>query len=570
MQKRWNIKTPHPRLQVALSNALNIHPLVAQLLINRGIETSQQAEDFLTCSLKRLHDPFLLRDMDRAVVRIQQAKDKNELVLIFGDYDVDGVTSSVVLKNILKKLGIQAIHYIPHRINEGYGLNPSIVEHVQRHGVRLLITVDCGIGAFREVEALNQAGVDVIIFDHHEPSGTPDPARTDGLLPRAVAIVDPKRRDCSYPFKGLASVGLMAKLHQALTGDIGEDCWDLVAIGTIADVAELTGENRIFVKNGLPKIHQTQNHGLKALLEMARIKGKKKILPSYVGFILGPRINATGRMGSALDSLELLLSEDPERALSLAKSLEEYNTSRQKIQNDIIEEAVSLVEREVNFNDHKVIVLNKEGWHKGVLGIVAARIMEKYNRPSIVISTELGIGMGSARSIDGFHIFEALRHCAYHLENFGGHRRAAGLTLKEGNIESFRQSINAFARQQMRPEDLIPSLELDAEIPLSMVDLNLAKAIESLEPYGEGNRPPLFCSRRLVVKTPAQILGRDTLKFWVTDGEKILAAIGFGMGDFRDLVKPGGKVDLAYQIFIDDWEKEPTVSLKLKDLKPSP
>ena len=559
MTKHWRIKTPNPQQQVEFSNALNIHPIVAQLLINRRVNSIVEAESFLEGSLARLHDPFLLKDMEKAVARIRQAQVKEELVLIFGDYDVDGVTSSVLLRGILKRLGIPVINYIPHRMEEGYGLNQGIVSICKDKGVNLLMTVDCGISAFKEVEALNQAGVDVIIFDHHEPGNA---------LPAAVAVVDPKRLDCPYPFKSLAAVGLIAKLSQALTGHILEDDLDLVVIGTIADVAELRGENRIFVKHGLPKISQTKNHGLQALLEVAKIKGKK-FQPSYVGFILGPRINATGRMGSALQSLELLLSENSGQALALAQQLEEHNSLRQKTQNQILEEALSMVEREVNFKEHKVIVLNRAGWHKGVLGIVASKIMEKYYRPTIVISTDNGVGTGSARSIEGFHIYEALHHCRNHLENYGGHKRAAGLTLKEDKIEFFRDSINQWAHDILRTNDLIPSLELDAEIPLSLINLDLVNAINLLEPYGEGNPSPVFCSRQLMVTSPVQVLGKDTLKILVTDGQVNLTAVGFGMGRFRDLVNTGNRIDLAYSLAIDDWNKEPTVILRLKDLKES-
>lgn len=559
MTKYWRIKPPNPQRQVELSNALNIHPIVAQLLINRRMNSIKEAELFLDGSLSRLHDPFLLKDMDRAVARIRQAQAQKEPVLIFGDYDVDGVTSSVLLRGILKELEIPVINYIPHRMEEGYGLNQRIISVCKDKGVKLLMTVDCGINAFEEVEALNQAGVDVLIFDHHEPGKS---------FPAAAAVVDPKRPDCPYPFKGLAAVGIVAKLSQALKGHISQEDLDLVAIGTIADVAELRGENRIFVKHGLSQISQTKNHGLQALLEVAKIKGKK-FQPSYVGFILGPRINATGRMGSALPSLDLLLSEDYKQALILAQQLEEHNALRQKTQNEIMEEALSMVEREVNFKEHKVIVLNRAGWHKGVLGIVASKIMEKYYRPTVVISTEGGVGTGSARSIEGFHIFEALHQCRNHLENYGGHKRAAGLRLKEDNIEFFRNSINAWAHNILQSNDLIPSLELDAEIPLSVLNLDLVNAIDRLEPYGEGNPSPIFCSRQLTVKSPAQVLGKDTLKFWVTDGKVSLTAVGFGMGKFRDLVNVGNRLDLAYSLTIDDWNKEPVVSLKLKDIKDS-
>ncbi len=562
MTKKWHIKTPHPKLQVELSNALNIHPVLAQLLINRRIETIEDAKRFLHCDLSRLHDPFLLKDMDRALTRIRQAQTRREKVLIFGDYDVDGVTSSVLLKGLLKNLGIEAMNYIPHRMQEGYGLNHGVVQTCKENDVSLLISVDCGISAFSEVRALKAAGIDAIIFDHHEPS--------DGLVPDAVAVVDPKRHDCPYPFKGLASVGLMAKLSQALTGKIFEEDLDLVAIGTIADVVELRGENRTFVKIGLPKISQTRRAGLKALLKVAKISGKK-FQPSYVGFILGPRINATGRMSSAIHSLDLLLSEDYTQALELAQTLEEHNSIRQKTQNDILEEALSIVEREVNFKDHQVIVLNRPGWHKGVLGIVASKIVEKYYRPAIILSTQDGVGTGSARSIEGFSIFEALHNCRDHLENFGGHKRAAGLTIKEEKISAFRDTINDFARRMIQAEDLIPSLSLDAQLPLSAVNLDLVDVIESLEPYGEGNPSPIFCSRQLVVKSPPQVLGKETLKFWVTDsvGQTVLPAVGFGMAKFRGMVTAGSQVDLAYSLSIDDWNKEPAVILKLKDLKES-
>ncbi len=558
MNKRWLIKTPNPQLQVTLSNALHIHPILAQLLINRGIKDVAQADDFLNADISRLHDPHLLKDMTRAVQRIQKARAHHENVLIFGDYDVDGITSSALLKGLLKDIGIEATNYIPHRMQEGYGLNPSMGEYAKGKDVSLLISVDCGINAFEAVEALNKNGIDTIIVDHHEP--------TKGKLPEAWAIINPKRSDCSYPFKSLATVGLVAKLAQALLGRIPEEILDLVAIGTIADVAELRGENRIFAKEGLPRINQTKNKGLSALLDIAKIKDKK-FRPYFVGFILGPRINATGRMGSAYESLRLLLSEDKLEAEELARSLEAYNDLRQKTQNDIVQEAFSIVEQKINFKDHKVIVLNKEGWHKGVLGIVASRIAERYYRPTIVISTEEGIGVGSARSIGGFHIFEALHHCSDVLENFGGHERAAGLTLRQENIDVFRNSINEFANRTIQLDDLIPTLNIDSEIPLSSLSEDLVKFIETLEPFGEGNPEPVFCSRRLTVKSSPVVLGKDTLKFWVTDGRSTVPAVGFGMGKMKELFDINSTIDLVYHLSMDEWNGTSSISLKIKDIK---
>ncbi len=559
-QKQWKIQNPNPQLQFLFSNHFQLHPIIAQLLINRGILTIAMAESFLSPEIAKLHDPFLLKDMDIAIKRIRQAKVDNERVLIFGDYDVDGVTSSVIMHKALKKAGIQAINHIPHRMLDGYGLNENVVNLAKQAGASLVITVDCGITARREVDLLNAQGVDVIIFDHHEPSA-------EGI-PQAHSVVNPKRKDCSYPFKDLASVGLMGKFTQAFWGALDEDDLDLIALGTIADVVPLRGENRIFVKSGLPKIETTKNKGLAALLDVAKIKGKA-IRPYYVGFILGPRLNATGRMDSAKKSLDLLLSEDDVEAYALAQFLEETNSERQRFQKEVVEEAVRQVEEEVNFNDHKVIVLSKEGWHKGVLGIAASRVTEMYYRPTIIISLDSGVGTASARSIDGFHLHEALSHCASTLENFGGHRLAAGLTIRSENIGRFRDQINDFAKEVLQGRQLIPSLSIDCEISLNAIDLDLINAIDRLEPYGEGNPSAVFCSRGLSVRGKPAVLGKETLKFWVTDGQSVISAVGFGMAKYSDLVSAGEKLDLAFELAIDDWNKAPTAQLKIKDIKRS-
>ncbi|MBI3314885.1 MAG: single-stranded-DNA-specific exonuclease RecJ [Candidatus Omnitrophica bacterium] len=545
MDKRWLIRSCDPFLQKTFSDELGIPPIIAQLLINRGITTVCEAGSFLSPDLSSLYDPFLLTDMGKAVRRIEQARSRGEKVLIYGDYDVDGVTSSALLCITLKRLGITAISYIPHRMEEGYGLNDTVAQFARSQGAHLIITVDCGINAFGPVDAINAAGMDVIIIDHHEPDGD--------VLPKALAVIDPKRSDCSYPFKGLCAVGLAAKLAQALLGEIPEEDLDLVALGTVADVAPLRGENRIFVKKGLPLIANTQKHGLRALLEAAKISGKK-MKPYYVGFIIGPRLNAAGRMDSANIALDLLLSDNAPRARVLAQSLETHNQSRQKMQTAVVEEAMAMIEDSA-LKDQQVIVVHKEGWHKGVLGIVASRIVEKYYRPTVVISVQDGMGTGSARSIDGFHVQEALAHCAGVLENFGGHQRAAGLRLKHERIEEFRLAINDLAKDLLTGEQMVPALDIDCEIPLSAIDRNLAALIESLEPHGEGNPSPVFCSRGVLVKSDPAILGRDTIKFWVTDGTRTLSAVGFGLGAFKDRIQMGAKVDLAYGLGLDDWNK---------------
>jgi len=558
--KRWIIQPQELQLQKTLSDALGINPIIAQLLINRQITTTEQAKMFLLADMASLYNPFLLTDMDRAVHRIEQAKTKNEKILIYGDYDVDGVTSSALLRRLFNRLGIQTINYIPHRMEEGYGLNQEVAEFAKSQGIHLIITVDCGINAFLPIEAINAQGIDVIIIDHHEPEGT--------RLPPALAVIDPKRADCLYPFKNLSAVGLVAKLMQAILGHIPLEDLDLVALGTVADVVPLRGENRTFVKNGLPFIERTNKPGLKALLEVAKIAGKK-MKPYYIGFILGPRLNAAGRMDSATVSLDLLLSENAADAYALACSLEAHNLTRQKMQSEVVEEALSMIEADEILKTQDIIVIHKEGWHKGVLGIVASRIVDKYYRPTVVISVEDGMGTGSARSIDGFHLHEALTSCAAFLENYGGHKRAAGLRLKHDNIGSFSQAMNDFARTVLPEEKFIPSLDIDCEILLDVIDLNLMEIISSMEPHGEGNPAPVFCSKGLTVKSPPALMGKDTIKFWVSDGNKSISAVGFGMGSFKDRVKLGSQVDLAYTLSIDDWNKAPVVQLMLKDIKSS-
>ncbi len=560
MKKKWKIHSSNPRLQVNLSNALDVHPIISQLLINREITDIQEAKDFLSADLSGLHDPFLLKNMGKAVARIREAEKRNERVLVIGDYDVDGVTASVLLNNVLTQMGIPVVHHIPHRMEDGYGMNEKMGELAKEQEVGLVIAVDCGITAHKEVDLINSHGIDVIILDHHE---------TDERLPNAVAIINPKQRGCPYPFKYLASVGLVTKLTQALLGqDESEKVLDFAAIGTVADVVPLRGENRIFVKSGLPKINTTANKGLRALLDVTKIKGKK-LSPFHIGFILGPRINAAGRMDSARTSLDLFLSDDNEESYDLAKTLDRYNVERQKIQAQIIDEAFEIVEQEVNFKDDKIIVLGREGWHKGVLGIVASRLADKYYRPAIVISIEDGVGTASARSIDGFHLHEALANCAEYLENFGGHAGAAGLTIKEENIDPFRSLINAVAHETLEVKKLLPTLNIDCEIPLSSINMKLAEIIDSMQPFGAGNPSPVFCSREITVKSHPVVLGKNTLKFWVTDGNSSISVVGFGMADLKGMVKIGRKVDLAYEIAIDDWNKAPTPQLMLKDMKGS-
>ena len=557
MPKTWKLKAPQPKLQTELSSALHIHPIVAQLLINRGVLTQEDATSFLFPKLSDLFDPFLLKGMDKAVARVCLARENNEKVMIYGDYDVDGVTAVAVLWRALKKFGIDAIKYIPHRMEEGYGLNLEIVPLAKELGVTLLMTVDCGVTSCEEVKALHSEGIDAVITDHHESE--------DGKLPDAVAIIDPKQPGCTYPFRDLAGVGIAAKFAHALLGEFPQEDLDLITLGTIADVVPLRGENRIIARFGLPMIMKTKKRGLKALIQSARIEGKEAS-PYLVGFILGPRLNAAGRMGTANTSLDLLLSEDATSSAALASSLEAYNRDRQRLQGAVFDEAIAQIESDQALFRRDVIVTHGEGWHKGVLGIAASKIMDRYGKPTIVISFSEGLGVGSARSVEGFHLNEALAHCSGILEEFGGHKRAAGLKVRHERVAEFRERINDFAKGIFQKEP-VPTLEIDAELPLSQAGMELVKTVASLEPHGEGNPAPLFATRRLMVKSRPQVLGKDTIKFWVTDGRVSLSVVGFGMGTGCADLRMGQAVDIVYSLGIDDWNKAAQVQLVLKDIR---
>lgn len=557
-QKNWKVLSPCSETQKLLSDGLGIHPVAAQLLINRGIKEIPEAKDFLRGGVDQLHDPFLFQDMQKAVDRVQQAQRNGETVLVFGDYDADGITASVVLRYVLKRIGIKVENHIPDRMNDGYGLNDQVVEVAQKFGATLVMSVDCGITAVKQALLLKKNNIDLIVIDHHEPS-------EDGI-PDAVAVIDPKRSDCQYPFKHLAAVGLTAKFAQAMFGEIPNDILGLTALGTITDVVPLRGENRFFVKQGLPHIETTKNKGLQALLEVARIKGKK-IKPYHAGFIIGPRINAAGRMDSARHALDLLLSDDDIEALELANNLNDINAKRQQLQRKIIQEALEMVEQDIDLKDQRVIVLAKEGWHIGILGIVASRVAETYYRPTIVASLNEGLGIASARSIEGFHLHDALTHCSDILEEFGGHKMAAGLKVTEKNLEEFRNRINDYALDNSDLINLTPTLLIDCEVPFPSLNIELIDMIDLLEPYGEGNRPPIFCTTDLVIKSRPVVLAKETLKFSVSDGNITVSVVGFGMGKYAKHLAMGQKIDLAYELLIDDWNKAPTVQLKLKDIR---
>jgi single-stranded-DNA-specific exonuclease len=556
--KILRIASPKPTLQNLLSSKLGISKVLAQVLLNRGINNPQEARIFLDADTGSLLDPYTFREMRQAVAIIKKAAAHKEKVMVFGDYDVDGITAMAVVKTALARLGVNSLHYVPHRIKEGYGLTKNILHLAKERGVGVLITVDCGINSHKEIEDLRRHNIEVILTDHHEPVSFEQ-------LPRASAILNPKVKNSNYKYRDLAGVGVAYKFCQALLGEDLNDCLDLVALGTIADVVPLTGENRIIVKEGLRHIARTKNLGLEALMESSGIKGKN-ITPTFVSYILGPRLNASGRMATADIALELLLSSDKKRADELAGLIEGYNRQRQKIENNILEEAQAIIDKEINFKEHKIIVIAKEDWHQGVLGIVASKLADRFYRPTILISLSEDLCKGSGRSIKNFHLFDALVGCRKFLDSFGGHSHAVGLLIAKDNIADFKRSINNLAREKLLLEDLLPVLEVDMELGLSDLNQDLAGELERLEPCGTGNPEPLFYTRNLTLKNTPQTLSRDTLKFWVSDGSITYQAIGFGMASLRESLLGAASFDLIYSPRMDNWQGENSFILEAKDI----
>ncbi len=487
----WLIAKRDRELAKHLAKELNIHPVAADVLIQRGFRDEAAARLFLNPDLSQLHEPYLLKGMRTAVQRIKQAVAVGEQILIYGDYDVDGLTSTALLVRYFRDLGLQVCHYIPKRLEEGYGLHEEAIMDFARQGIDLIITVDCGITAAGPVDAANRLGIDVIVTDHH----TPDPMR----MPDALAVINPKLPDQSYPFQELCGVGVALKLVQALSGvGVAARYLDLVALGTIADIVPLVDENRVFVKFGLTAMQDSRIPGLGALLAEANINyAAGGLKPGQVSFMIAPRLNAAGRLNAAEIGMELLLTEDLGRAQELAALLSQQNAERQAIEQQILLEAEELLAESSEANQW-FIILAKEGWHHGVIGIVASRLMERHHRPVIMLGIDGDNAKGSGRSISGYSLIQVLQEHAELLITYGGHDAAAGLTLHVEQVEQLRQKLNQHVRVSLAPEQLIPKIRLDGELDPSELTLELVRSLESLGPYGPGHPEPTFCSSSLL------------------------------------------------------------------------
>lgn len=545
-----------------LSNEAGISKLLAKVFISRGIQDAHYVDDFLNPCIEKLYDPFLLKDMAVAADRIIKAVESGEQIVIYGDYDVDGVTSTAVVYNFLSSVGANAGYYIPDRLDEGYGLSVNAIEKVRNLGAALVITVDCGITAVEEVKYINSCNMQVIITDHHQ---------CREALPEALAVINPRRPDCTYPFKELAGVGVAFKLVHALClkMNLGSSFLryiDLVTLGTIADVVPLSDENRIIVKNGLSVLEKSDNKGINALMKVAALGGKA--INSYtVAFAIAPRINAAGRIGSALRSVKLFTVSDEQQADEIAIQLNEENRYRQDMEMEIIQQAIAFVEECVDLKKEKIIVASAEGWHHGIIGIAASKIAERYYRPCILISEEDGMGKGSGRSIEGFNLFKALLHCENLLEKFGGHEMAAGLSIKLENLTEFKRLINEYADTVLTAADLIPCIKIDATIKKDDISLENVRELELLAPFGSGNPGPVFAYDGFKINEIRTVGENKHLKLRLEDNGLNLDAIGFYMGELAESYCSSDILDTVFTLEINTWNNYSKVQLNLKDIR---
>ena len=549
-----------------LAREADLPPVIARLLVIRGVTTAEEARAFFDPSLDHLHDPSLLPDADAGVDRLAAAVKSGERICVYGDYDVDGVTGTALLVRTLRALKGNVSYRLPHRRRDGYGIKPAAVTDAVRDRVGLIVTCDCGITACETARCAREAGIDMIITDHHEPG--PE-------LPLAAAVINPKREDAVYPFPELAGVGVAFKLAQGLVRKLGYDeeafvkrFTDLAALGTVGDVVPLLGENRTLVRHGLEAIPVSKKIGLRTMIRAAGLEGKP-LNAYYLAYVLGPRINAAGRMADATAALRLLLTTETAEAWALAREMERHNNRRRVEQERIVAEAMEQAQAKAEAGA-RVLVLSQEGWNRGVIGVAASKICEQYSRPAILVSRDeaAGIGSGSARSVPEFNLIEALRACEDLLERFGGHALAAGVTVRLANLDEFEERINSIAFAAIPEEELVPRVEVDAEIAPDQITRELADAIASMEPFGMGNPEPVFVTRNVAVVARQRVGNGSHLKFQVQGhNQPPVDCIGFGLGDYADSLELGGLVDVCYSIRINDFNGADSVQLVAKDLR---
>ena len=561
MNKKWQVYQVENDEVEKLQEKYKINKLLATILVNRGITEEEQIEKFLKPKRSDFYNPYGMPDMNIAVERIMKAIKNKEKTIIYGDYDVDGITSVTVLKSFLEERGLHVGVYIPNRLEEGYGLNKKAVEYIAEQKYSLMITVDCGISAVEEVEYANQLGIETIVTDHHEPGNE---------LPNALAVVDAKRKDNQYQCRNLAGVGVVFKLIQAIGIKLGLEekeylkYLDIVCIGTISDIVPLTDENRVIVKLGLKLVEQTRNLGLKSILQ---VSGYNKIDSVTISFGIAPRINACGRMGHQEEALKLFLSKDINEVSELTQKLNEYNKTRQEIEKIIFEDATIQIEKQ-GIADKNTIVLMGENWHHGVIGIVASKITEMYFKPSILLCEEDDCGKGSGRSIPGFDLYEALTECKESIDKFGGHAMAVGINVKKDKLEEFKERLEQIAKDK-NIEDIVPILKIDAQISLDEINKEMVNSLKELEPFGEENKNPLFVFKNLKIDSIRALSEGKHLKLTLKDNKNIVNAIGFNLGELANEYKIGDKIDVVGNLEINSFNGVDNIQINIKDLMKS-
>ncbi|MEA1970227.1 MAG: single-stranded-DNA-specific exonuclease RecJ [Thermodesulfobacteriota bacterium] len=571
---RWKFPDTNAEAQSrqvgTLARELKISSVVSQILINRGMTTPDDAKRFLFPSLKQLHNPLLMKDMEKAVDRLIEAISRKEKIVVYGDYDADGITSTVILVKFLRKIHDNVTYYIPGRIEEGYGLSKTAIEIFIKDGTKLVITVDCGISNHEEITQAVSSGIDVIVTDHHE---VPD------ILPDCSAVINPHRNDCSFPFKSLAGVGVAFNLLIALRGrlrDLGfwkdrkypnlREYLDLVAIGTIGDIVPLQDENRVLSKIGLSVANNTRRAGLKALMAISNIKNKT-VSSESAAFRLIPRINAAGRIGAPEDAVELFLTEDEGQATMLAQRLDSYNRKRQEMEKIILEEILKDMDTSIDINKVNSLVFASHKWHPGVIGIVASKLVDRYHKPAVLISIKDGVGKGSGRSPDlsgfNFNLYAGLEKCSSLLLTYGGHRYAAGISIREEDIEEFSRTLSRVVREDIGDEKPVQETVIDAMCGLNEIDYNLISQIEMLAPFGNMNPEPVLCAKNIKISSSATV-GNNHLKMRASGDNARYDTIWFNGGHFSDLLS-GSTVDIAFTPQTNHWNGKSSIQLKMKD-----
>jgi len=561
MKKKWEYYAQDEELVEKIASKHNISRLLAKILVNRNITEEEEINVFLNPKRNNFHNPFLMLDMEKAVERIIQAIEKNEKTIIYGDYDVDGITSITVLKKYLEERGLEVDYYIPNRLEEGYGLNKAAIQEIAEKGYKLMITVDCGISGIEEIDLANSLGIETIITDHHEQLDE---------LPNAYCIINPKRRDNTYPFRGLAGVGVVFKLIQAISIKLNLDekeylkYLDIVCIGTISDIVPLKDENRVIAKLGLMLVKVTKNIGLRELIIAS---GYKNIDSGMISFGIAPRVNASGRMGKQEEALKLFLTKNSEEAKKITQRLNEYNIERQEKERYIYEQAIAELENK-NIEELNSIVLAGENWHHGVIGIVASRITEKFFKPTILICIEGDEGKGSGRSVPGFDLHEALVQSADYLKKFGGHEMAVGLSLNKEKIEDFKEFFEEIAEKQ-NVKQIVSVINIDCEVTRNDLKKETIEQIKMLEPFGEQNKQPLVVYKNLKIESIRALSEGKHLKLMLKDNNDTIDAIGFNMGELSEQYLIGDKVDVVGNLEINSFNGQEKIQINLKDIMKS-